>query len=83
MNVLYPNGYVFQPVSSQAQDVSDPLTSASNPYFCKKNANTEQRNGILTADKPIPSNDETSDNPTRNNIPKEEKKPEQNEIDKS
>lgn len=81
MNMLQPitNGYVLQPVSHYAQGISDPQTSAANPYSSYgNNANTEQQNGILSVDK-THSNDEKS----RNDIPKEEKKTEKNGTDKS
>jgi len=87
MNLLHPltNGYVLQPVSPYRQDIADPLTSAFNPYSsCENNANTNQRNGVSTAEKTVYSNDgtEKSDNP-KNDISKEEKKTEKNGIDKS
>ncbi|XP_039311833.1 uncharacterized protein LOC105195450 isoform X1 [Solenopsis invicta] len=88
MNMLHPvpNGYFLQTVSPYVQS-RDPLISASNPHsFCENNVNTEQKSGVLTADKTVRSKDETkkSDGTARNNIPKEKKNEiEKNEINKS
>ncbi|XP_011062831.1 PREDICTED: uncharacterized protein LOC105151058 isoform X1 [Acromyrmex echinatior] len=71
-----PNEYLLQPMSLYPQNkLSDPWTSASNPQsFCKNNVNTEQKNEVLSADKIKNSNGiEKSDDPTKNNIPNEEK----------
>lgn len=86
MNVLHPVANVVQPVPHYMQDMSNPLTSAPNPHCtCDNNANTEQKSGVLTTDKTIYSNNgiEKSDDATRRDIFKEEKKPEKNGISKS
>ncbi|XP_018342442.1 PREDICTED: uncharacterized protein LOC108748670 [Trachymyrmex septentrionalis] len=81
-----PNEYLLQSMSLYPQDkLSNPWTSASNPQsFCKNNINTEQKNEVLSADKTKYSNEmEKSDDPTKNNIPNEEKKTVKNGNDKS
>lgn len=80
MNMLQPitNGYVLQPLSHYAQGTSDPLTSVANPYSsCENNANTDQQSRVLPVDKTH------SNEKSRNNIPKEEKKTEENGTNKS
>ncbi|XP_018300723.1 uncharacterized protein [Mycetomoellerius zeteki] len=79
LNIFHsiPNRYLLQPMSQYSQT---PWTSASNPQsFCKNNVNTEQKNEVLSADKTKYSDGiEKSDDPTKNNIPNEEKKTEEN-----
>ncbi|XP_011693976.1 PREDICTED: uncharacterized protein LOC105453587 isoform X2 [Wasmannia auropunctata] len=76
LGLFQPNGYVLQTVPPYTQDTSDPMTAASNSYFCKKNANGEQRSG---ADRTTLSNDGTEKSVINSNsIAKEDKSTEKN-----